>query len=120
MEEIKKPMQESNEEPITKKQFDSLWLWCEMIASVLEQDGQTLNKYITLPIHPTKESIKIAFIKPTMLDMFGKTSTKQLDKKKEIDQIVSVLTEAFATQGIELPPFPHDKTNEQNFIETYN
>jgi hypothetical protein len=106
------------EEPLTQQQIKSLNLWCGLIAEHLKSQGYDLREQLTAPLIPTKFGIKEYVVKKIIKAMYGYTSTKQLKKKKEIDEVVDVITKMFADIKKEIPPFPSAET--QNLIETYS
>lgn len=52
-----------------------------------------------------KDKVKEVVIKPLIKQMFGKSSTTQLSKQ-QLQEIIDVVTLAFANRGIEIPQFP--------------
>jgi hypothetical protein len=66
---------------------------------------------------PSQSSLKELVWKPVMLAYTGKTSTTQLLKNKEIDDIVDIIRVMFSDMGIEIPLFPSEE--EQSLKETY-
>ena len=78
------------------------------VLEVLRDDGLDLREAMpkVIDIIPTKESVKEMIWKPVMMAMFHKQSTTQLNKSKEIDKVVDVITKALGERGISIPPFP--------------
>ena len=72
-----------------------------------------LSKFV-LEAPATKEMVKEMLWKPLMTALTGHTSTKQLLKKAEIDQIWDSLNKFYAqTWQVSIPPFPsYENTNE--------
>ena len=58
---------------------------------------------------PTKEVVKELVFKPIMTALFKKTSTTELCRKKEIDDISQTMIMNFGKWGITLPPFPSEE-----------
>lgn len=103
----------SNNEPLTTQQMKALHLWFRQCSEVLREQGVDIRKALHFPIMPTEEVIKNDIFKPILLAMFGKTSTTQLSKQKEIDDIYDVINKTFSEMGIELPPFPSEENTQE-------
>ena len=101
------------EEKLTNQQRKALHLWCGQIATVLRESGMTMNKVIEImknfELPPTKEVVKELVFKPIMTALFKKTSTTELCRKKEIDDISQTMIMNFGKWGITLPPFPSEE-----------
>lgn len=95
------------EEKLTRTQFDALHLWFRQLSEVLRSDGYDMRKKLDYPIIPTEESVKEMIFKPILLATFGKKSTKDLAKQKEIDDCYDTICAVFAEIGITIPPFPN-------------
>ena len=109
----------NQDQKLTKAQFDSLHLFCQQLADLLQEKGIPINVVLTkfiLDTPATKDSVKTYLWKPLMMALTDKTSTKDLLKRKEIDQIWDSLNLFFGKEmGLSIPPFP----SYQNKIE-YN
>jgi len=93
----------------TEQQNRALYLWLELVAQTLRENGQdmqTVLKHAKVSIMPTKESVKVMIFRPIMEAMFSKKSTTELSKQQEIDKVVDVITRHFGERGISIPPFP--------------
>ena len=101
------------EEKLSRQQMKSLNFWCGQISIVLRQEGMTMNKVIEImknfELPPTKEVVKELVFKPIMTALFKKTSTTELCRKKEIDDISQTMIMNFGKWGITLPPFPSEE-----------
>jgi len=101
------------EEKLSRQQMKSLNFWCGQISTVLRQEGMTMNKVIEImknfELPPTKEVVKELVFKPIMTALFKKTSTTELCRKKEIDDISQTMIMNFGKWGITLPPFPSEE-----------
>ena len=101
------------EEKLSRQQMKSLNFWCGQIATVLRESGMTMNKVIEImknfELPPTKEVVKELVFKPIMTALFKKTSTTELCRKKEIDDISQTMIMNFGKWGITLPPFPSEE-----------
>jgi len=74
---------------------------------VLREQGLDMKAVLTeVDIMPTKESVKELIFKPILLAMYGKDSTMDMAKQKEIDDIYDVICKHFAERGVQVPPFP--------------
>ena len=112
---MKEPLNTTPEpEKLTKAQFDSLHLWFELLAQELQNRGLTMNGFIKYPINPTKESVKQLIFKPILEATFGKKSTKELSKKREIDNCIDSIVVMFADMksDIVVPNFPSQEETE--------
>lgn len=90
----------------TLNQNSALHLWFTQLSEVLNENGMDMRKTMNIPLKPTPILIKEAVFKPIMKEMFGKESTTQLLKQKEIDDVYDVINKMFAEMGISVPPFP--------------
>ena len=102
-------MDKPNDTKLTKAQFDSLHLWLEQLAETLRAEGidmKTLLETIKYPIIPTKDSVKELLFKPILKVLTGKDSTKDINRKGEIDDCVDVICKALGERGIKVPLFP--------------
>lgn len=94
------------DEKLTDAQRRALHLWFQWVADELNEQGQDMRIMATYPIKPTKLSVKEMIWKPIMLAMYHKTSTNDLAKQKEIDEIYDVICKTFGEMGIGIPAFP--------------
>ncbi len=100
----------------TSQQNRALHKYFEMVAYALNDSGWDIPRTIRhyrLEIPWTKESVKTLLWKEIQKTMFAKPSTTQLDKLKEINEIVEVLTKFLGTMGVGYIPFPHDLAKEK-------
>ena len=105
------------EETLTRKQQEALHLWFRQLSEVLQEMGLDMRQVMTLPIKPTEFVVKEDIFKPIMEKMYGKKSTKELCKSREIDNVCDVIRSMFADMGIEIPQFPSQE--EINLIKEY-
>lgn len=101
-------MNNNEEEPITCQQLKSLNLWCGQIAEALKEQGYDIREQLTAPLIPTKYNVKEFIFKRLAKSMFGVDSTKDLKKKKEIDELADVITKMFGDMGKSIPNFPSE------------
>lgn len=101
---------------LTEQQRKALHLWFSQLAEALRDEGHDMRKVMSYPIIPTKESVKEMIFKPILLAMYGKKSTKDLNKQKEIDTCVDVIVKTFGEMGIIIPAFP---SLEEKSLEAY-
>jgi len=101
-------MNEPNEELLTRQQQKALHKWFEMLAEELRNEGVDLKDAMpkVLDILPTKENVKEMIWRPVQMALYGKNSTTGLLKKKEIDDILMVISKNLGDRGITTPPFP--------------
>jgi hypothetical protein len=90
----------------TLQQNKALHLWCEHIANKLNDAGMYMAEFLKLEVEWSKDKVKEVVIKPLIKQMFGKSSTTQLSKQ-QLQEVIDVVTLAFANRGIEIPQFPH-------------
>ena len=106
-----------NKEKLTRVQQNSLHLWLEQISELLIAKGITITDIVEqvsskgIEIYPTKEGLKEVLVRPLINKMFGEISTKELEKTKQIDKLVHVITKFFGEWAeLEIPPFPSEET----------
>ncbi len=102
---------------LTRQQQKALHLWFRQLADVLREEGNDIRQMLSYPILPTETSVKEVIFKPILFAAFGKKSTKELSKQKEIDDCYDIICKTFGEMGIKVPPFPSEE--ELNFQETY-
>ena len=96
---------------LTRQQQKALYLWLSLVADELRNRGLDMRKALIAPIIPTKESVLEMIWRPIMQAYVGKTSTTQLLKHKEIEEIVDIIKVMFMDMksDIIMPPFPSDE-----------
>ena len=99
------------EEVLTRQQQKALYLWLSLVADELRNRGLDMRKALIAPIIPTKESVLEMIWRPIMQAYVGKTSTTQLLKHKEIEEIVDIIKVMFMDMksDIIVPPFPSEE-----------
>jgi hypothetical protein len=93
----------------TISQNNSIHLYCEQVAEVLNDAGYDIAKVIKhakIDIPWTKESVKEILWKTIQKSMFNKSSTTELNKNNEITEIWEVINRFLAKLEIESIPFP--------------
>lgn len=103
---------------LTRQQQRALYLWLELVANELRNQGLDMRQHLIAPIIPTKNSLKEMVFKPIMQSLYGHESTTELLKKDEIDCICDIIRSMFADLKVELPPFP--SADNSNFLEEIN
>lgn len=95
----------------TLQQNKSIHLFCEQVAESLNLAGYSIQEVLknyTMDVEWTKDSVKELLWKTAQKRMFNKTSTRLLDKSKEIDAIYEVINRFLGEKlKIESIPFPH-------------
>ena len=100
------------EEPITSPQFKAIHVFFEKVAKLCREEGISREAIIIMmKKHSMEVPVTLHFIKEywkaVEKDMFGKTSTTQHNKDKEIDEIYVSFVKCFGEEfGVELPKFP--------------
>jgi len=94
-----------NSDMRTLKQNNAIHLWASQIAGLLNKNALYMTGVFGNKIEWSMNLVKEQIIKATMKQVFNKDSTTKLTKK-EIDSLIDFVTQAFATKGIEIPPFP--------------
>ena len=99
----------------TDKQNRALHKWFNLLSEEMLSHGldmkAVLKEGFEFPVTPW--AIKEFMWKPTQKQMFGKESTKELDKVEEINKLVDVIGRALInkTKGmINIPKFPSEET----------
>lgn len=95
----------------TESQHNALFLWYGMIEKEAENAGITWDRVIqhTHQLRITKENLH-SMGKDLQKALWGTDSTKKLKKIEQIDILVDHFVDLFSKVGLELPPFPTDKT----------
>jgi len=92
-----------------------------IIAEKLNDAGLDMRKVLKqeISIPWTTESVKEYIVKPIMKAMYGKKSTKELEKNtNEIDKLHNVIMRELGEKfGIEYHEFPHDPEKKKEMIE---
>ena len=94
----------------TDQQHKAWFLWLSMIEREAENAGITFDNVIqhTHQLRVTRENLH-EIGKQLQKALWGTTSTKELEKVGQIDILVDHFTDLFAKVGLELPPFPEEK-----------
>lgn len=96
----------------TSQQNRALHKDCDIIAEKLNDAGWDMKKVIKkeIDIPWTTESVKKHIYKPILKAMYGKESTKQIDKNSdELEKLHNVIMRELGEKfQIEYHPFPHD------------
>lgn len=110
------------EELITQQQRRALELWISQLSDELIVNGEDLRKTIDYPIIPTRNAVREMIVKPIIFALFGYTSTKQLKKKKDLDNLYDVICKALGERSINVPNFPslEEVLNNQRLKELTN
>jgi len=90
----------------TLKQNNAIHLWCSQIANVLNANGLYMSGVFGNNIEWSMDLVKTQIVKATIKKVFNIDSTTKL-KRKEIDEMIDYVTIAFASKGVEIPPFPN-------------
>jgi len=101
--EIKKPLEKRSD-----KQNAAIHLYCSQLSQALNQDGFDMRAVISKEVDMfwTPYTVKEFLWKSTQKNLFGKTSTKQLNRNGEIEKIYDVINKAIGERcGIHIP-FP--------------
>lgn len=102
---------ENVKETLSGQQMKSIHLWLGWIADECNEKGITMQMLLSkrMEIKPTKILLKESFWRVAQQSMFGKKSTTQLFKTKEINDIVDVINLYISelTKGeVIIRPFP--------------
>lgn len=89
----------------TSAQNRALHLWCNHISKLLNRESLYMKGVFGNDIEWTMELVKTQIIKATIKQVFDINSTTKL-KRKELDQMIDFITQAFGMKGVEIPPFP--------------
>jgi len=94
----------------TESQNNALHLNFRIIAEKLNDAGLDMKKVLKADIPWTEKSVKKELWRPFMKSMYNKTSTRQLKKQEEIDNIHKVLMRELGKEfKVEYHDFPHKK-----------
>jgi hypothetical protein len=99
----------------TPSQNAAMHLWFSQIAEICQQQGVTGNLIIkhTHDLMMTEHTVK-GLWKALQVALYGKTSTRELKKSGEIDNMIDHMVALFAKEEVEIPPFP---VNEKKHLE---
>lgn len=102
-----------SEQKRTLSQNSAMHLWFTQVAEAMRQEGLDMNMALVpkIGIMPTMVNVKEMLWRPVQIAMFGKVSTTDLLKQKEIDDIYDVLNKHLSQMGIIVPPFPATEEN---------
>ena len=90
----------------TSQQNKALHVYFGLVAEALNDAGLDIRKTVPIDIFWSYESVKELLWKPIQKSIYGKQSTTQLDKHKEIDIVWEHLNRFLARLGIESVNFP--------------
>lgn len=81
------------EERLTRKQQKALHLYLRQVSEALNDAGLTIQEVLkfTFELEWTEEAVKEILWRTAQKKMFGKESTTQLSKQKEIDMIYETM-----------------------------
>ena len=97
----------------TSAQNSALHQWCTDIAKLLNEKELYMIGVFGHKIDWSMDLVKSQIIKATIRKVFDVNSTTKL-MRKEIDQLIDYVTAAFATKGVEIPPFPSKQLWEES------
>lgn len=105
----------------TESQHNALFHWFALIEKEAENQGVTWERVIehTHQLKITKQNLH-AMCKQLQQALWGTSSTKELKKIGHIDIIIDHFTDLFSKVGLELPPFPDEKTKRRYFPAIQN
>ena len=97
----------------TNQQNKSLHLFCDLMASGLNDAGYSVQKVCTLPISWTGDNFKQLIWKPVQKDMYPhKTSTTQLNRT-EVSNVYEEINKLMAEKFGVSRPFPSEETRNE-------
>jgi len=109
------------EEKRTLQQNKSIYKYFELVAKALNDAGYPIQEVLsnfTMDCEWTKESVKELLWKTAQKRMFGKSSTTQLNKSQEIDEIYEVMNRFLGEKlKIESIKFPSNDLDEELKLE---
>jgi len=95
--------------PRTNQQNASLWLFFQHLSDQLNEQGLEVKEMITMDIWWTKERVHDLLWIPFQKAKYGTTSTKDLNKIGQIDEIhTDLMRNLGEKKGVEWIDFPHD------------
>jgi hypothetical protein len=110
----------------TDHQNAALHLFFRQLAQAMQDADIDLKKLVeakAVSVPMTEEMVKSVIWKPIQQTMYGKLSTTELDRAKEISDIYDVVNrhmiENFSDDGLVVPPFPsyEEQLNESRMKE---
>lgn len=108
------------EEKLTRAQQNALHKYFRDVADALNSAGIEVKTFIKVEIPFTAEIVKDHIWRPIQEIYLGKQSTKELNKKKDIDAVYEILNRGLGEKGIHVP-FPSEESMLENLkIEEQN
>lgn len=105
----------------TEQQNKALHLYCERVAKALNDAGfsvqHVLTHHTTVEIPWTKESVKDILWRTVQQRLLHKSSTTELSKKEDIDQVYDVVN-LFLSEKVKLEPHIPFPSHEPGYWET--
>ena len=102
----------------TLQQNNALHLYFKQVSDALNGAGLTIQevlKNFTMEVEWTPDAVKTILWKTAKKRMFGKTSTTELSKSQEIDQVYEVMNRFLGEKlKVESISFPSIEQNESN------
>jgi len=96
----------------TIRQNSAIHLWCEMIATTLNNENMVIQEVIKINTKWNMIKVKEMLFKPVVKKLYTKDSTTKLNTN-EFELIIDTLCRYMAHKGITLPEFPNrDRLNE--------
>ena len=107
-------------EKSSKKQFDSVHLYLDIVAKVLADEGHTMQDVVkairTAEILPTKNALKEVVWKPMLSIITGKDSTTK-QSSVEVDKVYEAMNKWLGQEFKIHVPFPsNDIKNYEQYI----
>lgn len=90
----------------TLQQNRAYWKWCKSISETLNDSGLYVNDILKLETKWSKDKIHSNIMLPVIKSLYNKESTTKLNKK-EYDEIIDTVINAFSQKGIQIPNFPY-------------
>lgn len=107
------------EEKLSRQQQKSLFKWLGLIADELNREGITLNEFLmpAIEVPATKENLHKTFLKQLIKNLHNQDSTTEIKKKKEIDELIDIITLHCANNfQLSVPQFPSYEIQELDKI----
>ena len=101
--DVRKPLEKR-----TDKQNAAIHLYCSKLSKALNEDGHDMRAVISkeVDLFWTPYTVKEFLWKATQRTLFGKISTKQLNKTGEIEKVYDVINKAVGERTGIYIPFP--------------
>ena len=113
--------EKQTEELLTRRQQNSLHVYLRQVARALNDAGYSIQevlKNFTMELEWSETSVKEILWRTAQRKMFGKESTTQLSKQKEIEMVWEAMNR-FLGEKLHIESIPFPSLSEIEYTDTY-